>query len=143
MYTRSDEIARIARNGAKLTNTANLTQELDVWARKAASMKNATVADCLAVTGLHNEAGAALPAIGTLLGTLAVSPVGSTCAERSFSAMRRVLTDFRTAMGEEHFSDMATIYVNKDLMPVDRLRVFLKFINAKNRRVEFFHGHDD
>ncbi len=76
------------------------------------------------------------PNIETILRIVCVYPVTTCREERSFSAMERLKTDLRTAMGQERFNSLALILIHRDIrIPTDL--VIEEFKNRHPRRMEF------
>ena len=65
---------------------------------------------------------------------LAVSPVGSTEAERSFSSIRRIHTWPRNTMTTEQLSDLAVVAMNANTVTIDKRLVCDKLSVAQHPR---------
>ena len=70
------------------------------------------------------------PNVRELLIILAVSPMESTEAERSFSSIRRIHTWLRSTMTSEQLSDLAVIAINANTVTIDKRPVYDKLYMA-------------
>ena len=75
------------------------------------------------------------PNVRDFLKILAVLPMGSTEAKRSFSCIRRILTCLRNTMTTERLSDLAVIAVHANVVIIDRSVVCEKFVALHPRRM--------
>ena len=75
------------------------------------------------------------PNIRELLKILAVLPIGSTEAERSFSCVRRVHTWLRSTMTTQRLSDLAVIAMHGHVIPISREQVCEAFIKNHPRKM--------
>ncbi|CAI6376491.1 unnamed protein product [Macrosiphum euphorbiae] len=63
-------------------------------------------------------------------------PVSSATCERSFSAMRRVKNWLRTSMGQNRFTNLASICIERDITNnIDTERILNKFALTNNRKI--------
>ena len=70
-----------------------------------------------------------------LLKILAVLPIGSTEAERSFSCVRRIHTWLRSTMTTQRLSDLACIAMHNNFIHISRDAVCQRYIAAHPRRI--------
>ena len=70
------------------------------------------------------------PNVRELLIILAVSPMESTEAERSFSSIRRIHTWLRSTMTTEQLSDLTVIAINANTVTIDKRLVYDKLCMA-------------
>ena len=69
---------------------------------------------------------------------IAIQPVTTASAERSFSNLRRLKTWLRTTMGEDRLSGLALMSLNRDKLSFDDVPEILnRFAPKKNRRLNF------
>ena len=68
------------------------------------------------------------PNVRELLKILAVLPVGSTEAERSFSCLRRLHTWLRNTMKTDRLSDLAVIAMHGYTIPITYEQIYKRFI---------------
>ena len=73
------------------------------------------------------------PNVRELLKVLAVLPLGSTEAERSFSCVRRVHTWLRSTMSTDRLADLAVIAMNGQVVKIDRMEVCRRYMTANAR----------
>ena len=76
------------------------------------------------------------PNLRKLLMIFATLPVTTASSERSFSTMRRLKTDLRSAMGEQRLTSLALLSVHRD-RPVDKGSVLYKYSVRSSRRSDF------
>lgn len=78
------------------------------------------------------------PNVRELLTILAVLPIGSTEAERSFSCLRRIHTWLRNRLTTENLSDLqlAVIAMHGHNVPVTRDQIFKRFLELHPRRMQ-------
>lgn len=91
----------------------------------------------VSVTGLLSSHADNLffPNIRELLKILAVLPIGSTEAERSFSCVRRIHTWLRSRMTTDRLSDLAVIAMHCHSIHIDRDKVYNKYMAIHPRRM--------
>ena len=75
------------------------------------------------------------PNVRELLKDLAILPMGSTEAERSFSCIRRIHTWLRNTMTTKRLSDLAVIGMHANTVAIDRRLVCEKFVAQHPRRM--------
>ena len=76
------------------------------------------------------------PLIHQLLKILAIQPVSTASAERSFSCLRRLKDWMRSTMGEERLSGLALMALNRDKISLaDAEEVLNRFAAKKDRRL--------
>ena len=76
------------------------------------------------------------PNVRELLKILAVLPVGSTEAERSFSCLRRLHTWLRNTMKTDQLSDLAVIAMHGYTIPITYEQICKRFIVVHPRRMQ-------
>jgi len=75
------------------------------------------------------------PNIYKLIQVAITIPVSSATCERSFSAMRRVKNWLRTSMGQNRFTNLASICIERDITNnIDTERILNKFATT-NRKI--------
>ncbi|XP_043219971.1 52 kDa repressor of the inhibitor of the protein kinase-like [Amphibalanus amphitrite] len=140
---------RLARSGAewKLLQPAHaklqqllegvtesqLEAELRVW---EAMWKSRPEAPGTAIGALNECPVTVFPGIHALLRVLAVLPVSTAEAERTFSKVTRTLTALRASMREERLEALVLIQTHRDLLP-DYGKVVDRFAAAGSRRLNF------
>lgn len=78
------------------------------------------------------------PNIFVLLKILATLPVTTSSAERSFSALKRIFSDYRASMEPSRLSNLAVCSVYTVLLEeLDLEDIIDKFANNSNRRLDF------
>ena len=78
------------------------------------------------------------PLIHKLLQVIAIQPVTTDSAERSFSNLRRLKTWLRATMSEDRLSGLAFMSLNRDKLSFDDVPEILnRFASKKNRRLNF------
>ena len=106
--------------------------EMSRWAHHCNHVKEEKSVRSL--LSLHADA-TFFPNIRELLKILAVLPMGSTEAERSFSCVRRVHTWLRSTMSTERLSDLAVIAMHGHTIPINRENICKAFIEKHPRKM--------
>lgn len=86
--------------------------------------------------------GSTLREVNKLCTILAASPISSSEAERAFSALKRVKTFLRNAMGHSRLNALAMLSIEKELVHRTRdfnARVIDHFVAMKDRRIELLY----
>jgi hypothetical protein len=76
------------------------------------------------------------PNVRELLKILAVLPIGSCEAERSFSCMRRLHTWLRSTMSTERMTDLAVIAMHGHTIRLDKIQICQRFMALHPRRMK-------
>ena len=106
--------------------------------RKVTSVR--TVCDAMNVNETHKGM---LAEVHKLLRLYLTIPVTSSTSERTFSALRRLLTYLRSTMTEKRLNNCMLLHVHKDI--TDDLSMFEmanEFISANSKRKNFFGSFD-
>ncbi|KAG0711383.1 repressor of the inhibitor of the protein kinase [Chionoecetes opilio] len=85
------------------------------------------------------------PNLRELLKILAVLPVGSVEAQRSFSCLRRIHNWLRNTMATEKLSDLAVIAMHGHEVPISRADICKRYMDLHPRRMmasSLFDGRD-
>ena len=83
-----------------------------------------------------------LPHLAKVMRILNIIPVTSCSSERSFSALRRILTYLRSTMGQERLTNLALLCIERiygnEVLKNDIEKIIDKFAETKNRAQYFF-----
>jgi L-lactate utilization protein LutC len=119
-------------------NISHLNAQLQVARRMILDTKS-----CRIVTEVNRELSkmlSAFPDVLALLKLMAIIPMTSASAERSFSAMKRIKTHLRASMAPTRTSDITLIAVEHDLSKLllqDPSSVINEFATKGQRRIAF------
>lgn len=114
---------------------ADLIQELERWNLHWDNKKEET--ESIGAIDLLNECNAIIyPRINFFLRISCTLSVSNASAERSFSALKRLLTWMRTTMTEDRLVGLALLHIHKD-MTIDPYKIIDRFATKKKRRIEF------
>lgn len=110
--------------------------EYDVW-RAFWSQRTSEAMPEDAISTLEKCDRNALPIIHSMLRILAIQPVSTASAERTFSCLRRLKTWLRNMMSEKRLSGLALMALNKDKVgPNDVDELLDIFATQKARRLK-------
>lgn len=111
-----------------------LEQEKDIWYEKYSSCtKLYTTEQCL-----QDITDGSFPTIRLMIASILVTPVGTCTPERTFSAMRRIITWSRAGMSEERFNGLAMLHFNKRLCSnITNMDILKRWASKENRRSDF------
>ena len=80
-----------------------------------------------------------LPTVHQFLRLYLTAPISSATSERSFSALKRVLTPFRASMTEERLTNCFLLHVHKHLTDeLDVTQVAKEFVDKTDERRKYF-----
>ena len=82
-----------------------------------------------------------LPTVHQMIRLFITVPITSATSERTFSALRRLLTYLRSSMTEKRLNHCLLLHVHKELTDsVDLVAVAKEFIDSYDERKKYF-GH--
>ena len=109
--------------------------EFHIWSTMWSSREVDTIPED-AIGALNECDRNTFPLIHQLLKILAIQPVSTASAERSFSCLRRLKDWMRSTMGEERLSGLALMALNRDKISLaDAEEVLNRFAAKKDRRL--------
>ena len=80
-----------------------------------------------------------LPEVHNLLRLYLTIPITSATSERSFSALKRVLTYLRSTMTEERLNHCLLLHIHKNVTDTLDIKEIAKdFINTNSERLSYF-----
>ena len=125
-----------------LIDQTSFQKELDMFHNQPAikDAKRVTLKICLTTyKNLPPEVQNMYSNVRSLLRLLAVNPVSSASAERSFSSLRRLKTYVRSTISQPRLNHLAVCHVHKDILDgIDHIALMKEFIATKDSRKIFF-----
>lgn len=95
-----------------------------------------TICDAMNTNHIFKEM---LPSVHNLLRLYKTLPISSATSERTFSALRRLLTYLRSSMTERRLNNCLLLHVHKDLTDsLDLVAVATEFISMYDERKKYF-----
>lgn len=127
--------------------SSGFDSELFRWYNLCRTNRDALAGVSSSITSMLAEGGIAdgifFPNVRELLVVLAVLPIGSTEAERSFSCLRRLHTWLRSAMTTKRLSDLALIAMHGFTVPITNQQILDSYVAAHPRRMQALCLLDD
>lgn len=112
----------------------DIIRKADPKIKKVTSIQ--TICDALNVNETFKEM---LQTVHQLLRLYLTVPISSATSERSFSALKRVLTPFRASMTEERLTNCFLLHAHKHLTDeLDETQVAKEFVSKTDERRKYF-----
>ncbi|KAG1666870.1 repressor of the inhibitor of the protein kinase [Nymphon striatum] len=118
-----------------LPRPTSLFNELLRWQHLSNNLKKVSSSSSVSYLIQHHADTTFFPNVRELLSILAVLPLGSCEAERSFSCVRRIHSWLRSSMSTDRLSDLCVIAMHSNI-PVSTEEIVNRFITLHPRRMQ-------
>ena len=126
-------------------NASNLSAQLTTLASQfTGSTDPVTLSDCLKyLRSLPEGNRSFFSEVCQVAKLLLVMPATNAFSERSFSAMRRIITYLRSTMGQERLNHLMLLHLHKDKLDgLDLINIANEFVKGSEHRLNFFGKFD-